>query len=112
MNVRRWPHVAAAALALFCAASACDGARAAEVRVSLDSAGGWQASSVIHLQSGQYYTVTGSSAIVSGRLADYLGGPATMPDPGPNGWFNKSAFAPAPQYRWGTSAPGSRTWSR
>jgi tripartite-type tricarboxylate transporter receptor subunit TctC len=30
MNVLRWPHIAAAALALFCAASACDGARAAE----------------------------------------------------------------------------------
>jgi tripartite-type tricarboxylate transporter receptor subunit TctC len=30
MNVLRWPHIAAAALALFCAVSACDGARAAE----------------------------------------------------------------------------------
>jgi tripartite-type tricarboxylate transporter receptor subunit TctC len=30
MSVLRWPHIAAAALALFCAASVCDGARAAE----------------------------------------------------------------------------------
>jgi hypothetical protein len=68
--------------------------------------GGWQASGVIHLQSGQYYTVTGSSAIVSGRLADYLGGPTQLPNPGPNGWWDRNAFAPAPQNRWGTAAPG------
>lgn len=61
---------------------------------------------MIHLQSGQYFTVTGTSAIVTGRLADYVGGPATLPNPGPNGWFNPAAFAVAPQNRWGTAAPG------
>jgi hypothetical protein len=68
--------------------------------------GGWQASGVVHLQSGQYYTVTGSSAIDSGRLADYVGGSGVLPNPGANGWFNPAAFAVAPQGRWGTAAPG------
>jgi hypothetical protein len=68
--------------------------------------GAWQLSGIIHVQSGQYYTVTGSSAVISGRLADYVGGPAVLPNPGPNGWFNPAAFAVAPQNRWGTAAPG------
>ncbi|MGH9206561.1 MAG: carboxypeptidase regulatory-like domain-containing protein, partial [Acidimicrobiales bacterium] len=68
--------------------------------------GSWQLSGIVHVQTGQYYTVTGTSAIVSGRLADYLGGPAVLPNPGPNGWFNRAAFAAAPQDRWGTAAPG------
>ena len=68
--------------------------------------GSWQFSGVAHLQSGQYYTVTGNSSIVSGRLADYVGGPAVLPNAGPNGWFNPAAFAVAPQGRWGTAAPG------
>jgi hypothetical protein len=67
--------------------------------------GGWQLSAIIHLQSGFYYTVTGSTLIGS-RVADYLGGPAVLPNPGPNGWFNPAAFAAAPQGRWGTAGPG------
>jgi hypothetical protein len=69
--------------------------------------GDWQLSGVIHVQSGQYFTVTGTSPIVSGRVADYLGGPAILPNPGPNGWFNPAAFAAAPQNRWGTSGAGN-----
>jgi hypothetical protein len=61
---------------------------------------------VIHLQTGFYYSVTGSSPIIGGRLADYLGGPGVLPDPGPNGWFNPAAFAVAPYNRWGTAGAG------
>jgi hypothetical protein len=68
--------------------------------------GDWQFSGVIHVQSGQYFTVTGTSPIVSGRVADYIGGPAVLPNPGPNGWFNPAAFAVAPQNRWGTAGAG------
>jgi hypothetical protein len=68
--------------------------------------GSWQLSGIVHLQSGQYYTVTGTSPVISGRLADYIGDPAVLPNPGPNGWFNPAAFRPAPQDRWGTAAPG------
>lgn len=70
-------------------------------------AGGWQLSGVIHLQSGPYYTAVGNSTIVSGRAADYNGGPTILPDPGPNGWFKAGAFSQAPQARWGTSGAGN-----
>jgi hypothetical protein len=68
--------------------------------------GGWRASAIVHLQSGFYQTVTGSTAILGTRLADYLGGPALLPNPGPNGWYNKAAFAAAPTGRWGTAGAG------
>jgi hypothetical protein len=68
--------------------------------------GAWQLSATIHYQTGFYYSVTGSSSIVSGRLADYVGGPAQLPNPGPNGWFNPAAYAVAPYTRWGTAGPG------
>ena len=68
--------------------------------------GGWQLSATVHFQTGFYYSVTGSSSIVSGRLADYIGGPALLPNPGPNGWFNPKAFAVAPYTRWGLAGPG------
>ena len=68
--------------------------------------GGWQLSAVIHAQSGFPYSITGNSPIVGGRLADYVGGPAVLPNPGPNGWFNPAAFAAAPQGRWGTAGAG------
>lgn len=71
--------------------------------------GDWQLSGIIHLQSGMHYSITGNSKIVSGRLADYLGGPALLPNPGPNGWFNPAAFTAAPQDRWGTSGAGNVT---
>jgi hypothetical protein len=67
--------------------------------------GGWQLSSIIHLQSGFYYSVTGST-LIGTRIADYIGGPAVLSNPGPNGWFNPAAFAAAPQGRWGTAGAG------
>ncbi len=68
--------------------------------------GGWQLSTIIHLQSGFYYTVTGST-LLGTRVADYLGGPTKLADAGPNGWFNPAAFAAAPQGRFGTSGAGN-----
>ncbi len=68
--------------------------------------GGWQLSSIIHLQSGFYYTVTGST-LIGNRVADYNGGSALLPNPGPNGWFNPAAFTAAPQGRFGTSGAGN-----
>ncbi|HKE23269.1 MAG TPA: carboxypeptidase regulatory-like domain-containing protein [Bryobacteraceae bacterium] len=67
--------------------------------------GGWELSSIIHLQSGFYYSITGST-LIGTRLADYLGGPVLLPNPGANGWINPAAFAAAPQGRWGTAGPG------
>jgi hypothetical protein len=69
--------------------------------------GGWQLSGIIRLQTGFYYTVTGNTSILGSRVADYLGGPTVLPNPGPNGWFNPAAFAAAPQGRWGTSGAGN-----
>lgn len=68
--------------------------------------GGWQLSGIIHLQSGFPYTVTGNTNILGGRVADYIGGPAVLPNPGPDGWFNGAAFVPAGQAVWGTAGPG------
>ncbi len=68
--------------------------------------GGWQLSSIIHLQSGFYYTITGST-LLGTRVADYVGGSAVLTDPGPNGWINPAAFAAAAQGRFGTSGAGN-----
>ncbi len=68
--------------------------------------GDWQLSGVIHLQTGFYYTVMGTSPILGSRVADYNGGPAVLPNAGANGWINPAAFAPAPQGRWGTAGYG------
>jgi hypothetical protein len=67
--------------------------------------GGWQLSGIIHLQSGFYYTVTGSTSIGT-RTADYIGGPAVLSNPGPDGWINPAAFVTAPNDRWGTAGAG------
>jgi len=69
--------------------------------------GGWQLSGILHAQTGFYFTVVGSTAILGNRVADYLGGPAVLPNPGVNGWINPAAFAAAPQSRWGTSGAGN-----
>ncbi|HKE24130.1 MAG TPA: carboxypeptidase-like regulatory domain-containing protein [Bryobacteraceae bacterium] len=68
--------------------------------------GGWQLSSIIHLQTGFTTSVTSSPAIVGSRLADYVGGPSLLDNPGPNGWTNPAAFAVSPYTRWGTAGPG------
>ena len=69
--------------------------------------GGWQLTSIIHLQTGFAQSVTSSPAIVGSRLADYVGGPALLDNPGPNGWYNPAAFAVSPYTRWGTSGAGN-----
>lgn len=69
--------------------------------------GGWQLSATLHAQTGFYFTVVGSTAILGNRAADYVGGPAVLPNPGVNGWINPAAFANAPQSRWGTSGAGN-----
>jgi hypothetical protein len=70
--------------------------------------GGWQLTSIIHVQTGFPQSITGSPAIVGSRLADYVGGgPTLLPNPGPNGWYNPAVFAVAPYNRWGTSGAGN-----
>jgi hypothetical protein len=69
--------------------------------------GGWQISGVSHLQSGFHQAVTGAASPVTGRLADYVGGSTMLPNPGPDGWYNKAAFATAPYNRPGTSGAGT-----
>ncbi len=63
-------------------------------------------SGIVHLQSGFPYTITANTPILGGRVADYIGGPAVLPNPGPNGWFNPAAFAPAAQALWGSAGAG------
>jgi hypothetical protein len=67
--------------------------------------GGWQLSAIIHLQSGFYYSITGST-LIGTRLANYVGGPTQLPNAGPNGWFNPAAFTAASQGAWGTAGSG------
>ena len=68
--------------------------------------GSWQLSGIIRLQTGFPYTITGNTAILGARVADYIGGSGVLPNPGPNGWFNRAAFVPAGQATWGTAGPG------
>jgi len=70
-----------------------------------NSIGGWQLSGVIRLQTGQYYTITGSTSTGT-RRADYLGGSTSVANPGPALWFNKAVFAAAPIGRYGNSGTG------
>ena len=69
--------------------------------------GGWQLSGILRLQTGFYYTVTANTNVIGTRVADYNGGDWLAANPGPNGWFNASAFSAAPQSRWGTSGAGN-----
>jgi len=69
--------------------------------------GGWQLSGILHAQTGFYFTVTGSTAILGTRVADYVGGNALITNPTVNGWINPAAFAAAPQNRWGSSGVGN-----
>lgn len=78
--------------------------------------GSWQTSGIVRLQTGQYYTVTGSTSIGT-RRADYLGG-SVLVDSGRNinNWINKAAFASSPNDRFGNTivgnveAPGLRSY--
>jgi hypothetical protein len=69
------------------------------------TAGGWQASGVIRVQTGQYYTVTGSTSTGT-RRANYVGGPITVDNPTPQLYFNKNAFTAAPTGAFGNSGTG------
>jgi hypothetical protein len=69
--------------------------------------GSWQLSGILHLQTGPYLTVTGNSPILGGtRVADYVGGPTLLPNPGPDGYFNRAAFTAPAAGRWGTAGVG------
>jgi hypothetical protein len=71
--------------------------------------GGWQLSGLIHLQSGNYNTITGVTPLSStARRADYVGGDVLVPSGqrGPSAWINKSAFTLADPSRYGNSGVG------
>ncbi len=70
-------------------------------------AGSWQLNGIIRLQTGQYYTISGNTAIGT-RRADYIGGDVLVPsgDRNINNWINKAAFAVAPSDRFGNSGFG------
>ncbi len=67
--------------------------------------GSWMLNGIVRLQTGQYYSITGSTAEGT-RRADYLGGALYPANQGPNGWFNTADFAAAPVSRLGESGPG------
>jgi hypothetical protein len=70
------------------------------------TAGGWQLSGIIRLQSGPYFSVTGATAEGT-RRADYISGPVLVSSGrNINNWINTAAFATAPDGRWGTSGAG------
>ncbi len=68
---------------------------------------GWDLSGVNRLQTGQYYTATGSTSTGT-RRADYLGGPVSLDGEARSmaQYFNTAAFAPAPDTRRGNSGVG------
>jgi hypothetical protein len=67
--------------------------------------GGWQVSSKMRLQSGQYLTPTGNSSI-GGRRAEYVGGEVRIDDPDETRWFNTAAFVNPPEDRRGSAKVG------
>jgi hypothetical protein len=77
----------------------------------------WEASGITRFQSGNQFTVTGSTAIGT-RRADYLGGAIELPsdERTVDRWFNTAAFAVAPESRLGSSSvrnvrgPGLQLW--
>jgi hypothetical protein len=69
-------------------------------------AGSWMINGIVRLQSGQYYSITGSTAEGT-RRADYNGGSVYPSSQGPNGWFNTAIFTTAPISRLGDSGTGN-----
>ncbi len=67
--------------------------------------GSWMLNGIVRLQTGQYYSITGSTAEGT-RRADYLGGALYPASQGPNGWFNTADFAAAPVSRLGDGGTG------
>ncbi|HEX4168944.1 MAG TPA: Plug domain-containing protein, partial [Bryobacteraceae bacterium] len=70
-----------------------------------NTVGGWQMSGVIRLQTGQYYTITGSTSTGT-RRANYIGGPISVNNANTARWFNTAAFATAPIGAYGNSGAG------
>ena len=64
-----------------------------------------EVSGITRYQSGAFLTVIGNTSI-GNRRANYVGGPVLLPNPGPNGWINPAAFAPAPDTSRGNSGVG------
>jgi len=69
--------------------------------------GDWQLNGVIHLQTGPYGSVVANTPILGERMADYLGGPVLMPNPGANGWINPAAWGVPAQALWGSEGSGT-----
>jgi hypothetical protein len=69
--------------------------------------GEWQLNGIVRMQSGQYYTITGTTSTGT-RRADYLGGDVLVPssDRSVNSWINKAAFAIASNARYGNAGSG------
>jgi hypothetical protein len=70
--------------------------------------GGWELSGITRWQTGAYLTptATGNSAL-GNRRADYVGSTVNQHGADPlTEWFNKAAFAPAPDERRGTAGVG------
>jgi hypothetical protein len=74
--------------------------------VAREVLGSWMLNGIIRLQSGQYYSITGSTAEGT-RRADYNGTAVYPSNQGPNGWFNTAAFTTAPVGRLGDSGTGN-----
>jgi hypothetical protein len=70
--------------------------------------GGWEFSGITRAQTGQPFTVTGTSSgsALGRRRADFIGGDINISNPTPDHWFNTTAFAAAPDTRLGNSFPG------
>jgi hypothetical protein len=70
------------------------------MKVIRQAFGSWGLSGVIRLQSGPYSAVTGNTSTIT-RRADYVGGDIYPSNQNVNNWVNKSAFAAAPNGRFG-----------
>ncbi len=70
-----------------------------------EALGAWMLNGTVRIQSGQYYSITASTAEGT-RRADYTGSAIYPSSQGPNGWFNAAAFAAAPVSRLGNSGTG------
>lgn len=68
--------------------------------------GRWELSGMTRFQTGQYLTPTGSATGIT-RRSSYLGLPVSIPNPGPNKWFNTAAFANAPTAALGNAGVGT-----
>ncbi|MDQ2920690.1 MAG: carboxypeptidase regulatory-like domain-containing protein, partial [Acidobacteriota bacterium] len=70
--------------------------------------GGWEVSGITRWQTGANLTPTATgNSVLGGRRADYVGGQVNQHGSDPLvEWFNKAAFAPAPDERRGSAGVG------